>query len=169
MSNKSPLDAESARGANYTEAFNQLLRAVNCPTNLHPFLHTLIGFADGRVEVSVFDAELGQRHKAGRSGDAAAKWVQRYRKQLNDWQDANNIYLVETQKGFINKDGQHIPSRYYIHLTEYINSVLEEAKKDQRRWVTIPHVAIEFAAQKCVRNIFTSRQVYGPPKAKTPD
>lgn len=169
MSSQNPLDDESVRGANYTEALNQLLRAVQCPPTRHKFLHTLIGFADGRVDVSVFDAELGRRYKANRSAEAAAKWVQRNRRDLNHWQDENNIYLIETESGSKDRDGNPIPSSYYIHLTEYVNGVLEEAKKDQRRWDKIPHVAIEFAAQRYVKNIFSSRQVYGSPRGKTTD
>ncbi len=169
MSSQNPIDAESVRGANYTEALNQLLRVVKCPTKLHSFIHTLIGFADVKKKVAVFDAELGRRYKARRSVEAAAKWVQRNRRELNIWQDENSVYLIETKSGTKDKDGRPIPSRYYIHLTEYINYVLEEANKDQLRWDSVPHVAIEFAAQKFVRNMFTRRQVYGPPRGKTTD
>jgi hypothetical protein len=167
MSNQNPLDAEAAKGANYTEALNQLLNAVHCPPRFHPFLRTLIGYADGREYIEVYDAELGTRHQPGRSAEAAAKWVQRNRKHLNEWQDAHKLYLVETKSGTKDVNGNPIPSSYFSHLPLYINQVLEEAQKDQPRWDNHPHAAIEFAARQCVRNIFTNREVFGAPRTRT--
>lgn len=167
MSNKK-VDDESAQIANDTEAMNQLLLVVRCPVNFRSFINTLIGYADGRVNVSVFDAELGLRQSPGRSEEAAAKWVQRNRNGLNNWQQENNIYLIEGKGGFINRNNNPVPSRYYIHLTNYVKSILEEAKKDQKRWDAAPHAAIEFAARKVAKNVFTRPQVFMPtqPKAK---
>lgn len=167
MSYPNPLDAEAAKGANYTEALNQLLRAVNCPASLHPFLRTLIGYADGKEYVEVFDATLGLRHKKERSPEAAAKWVQRNRKNLNKWQDENKIYLVETKSGYIDEDGTPQPSGWFSHLPMYINKVLEEAQKNKPLWDNIPHAAIESAAKKYVGNIYTIREVFGAPRRIT--
>lgn len=169
MSSRKNVDKESARLANFTEAVNQLLLAVHCPPNHHLFLHTLIGYADGRIDVSVFDAELGSRQKQGRSAEAAAKWVQRNRRDLNKWQVEHDIYLVESKGGFKDKDNKPVPSRYHIHLTNYVNSILEEAKKDLPRWDVSPHTAIEFAARRFVKGIFTKPQFFNPTQAKTKD
>ncbi|MDQ1558093.1 MAG: hypothetical protein QOD32_1153 [Pyrinomonadaceae bacterium] len=162
-------DEESVKVANSTEAINQLLRAVDCPTGLHAFLRCLIGYADGRIDVSVFDAELGARINFNRSEDASAKWVYRNRRKLLDWQKENHIQLVECKSGFVNKDGKPIPSRYYIHLTNYINRILEEAQNDKSRWNKIPHVAIEFATRRILNEIYAEPREFKPRESKAKD
>jgi hypothetical protein len=169
MSSTDKINENSAKGAYFTEAFNQLLVAVNCPTTLHEFLRCLIGYADGKIDVSVFDAELGWRIKPTRSQEAAAKWVQRNRKALREWQLENDSQLVECKSGFKDKDDRPVPSRYYIHLTNYINRILEEAQKDSLRWHKFPHVAIEFAAGNILNEIYTQPRIFKPMVSKPKD
>jgi len=153
LSSKNNTDEESAKGAYFTEAVNQLLVAVNCPQPIRPFLDCLIGYADGKIDIAIFDVELGRRTEPNRGKDAATKWVQRNRKKLVNWQNENKVVLVECKHGFLDRDKRPVPSRYYIHLTDYVNRVLDEAQKDLKWWNNYPHKAIESAAQNYVSEI----------------
>lgn len=160
MVNKDNIDERSAEGANYTEAINQLLAAVNCPKKVRQFLDTLIGYADGKIEIAVFDLELGQRADPERNEDAATKWVQRNRKNLLEWQNKNDIVLIEFKRGFKDRNNRNVPSRYYLHLTKYVKRILEEAQKDKVRWDKYPHAAIELATWKYISEIITSPIIF---------
>jgi hypothetical protein len=156
---------ETFSGTDFTEAINQLLVAVNCPNKHRNFIDTLIGYAERKLRFNVFDLDLGRRadnQNNYRSDNSARKWVQRNRKNLQDWQEQNKVFLVEFSPGFRTGDKppyNYVPSSYYLHIIEYAIQVLAVARKDEI-WEKHPRRAIQKAAVKKAGNIITTPIVF---------
>jgi hypothetical protein len=139
-----------------TDAINFMLVAKRCPSELRAGIDCVIGLAGDRVDW--FDAEdLDVAARArGSSGElfshsSGKKWVQRWRKALCEWQQKENIALIECSPGGQDHDGTRHKSRYKVNLLRLAAVAVEEARKESL-YQRDPARALELATETVLSN-----------------
>lgn len=150
--NPNTLVAEIGDG---TDAINFLLVAGGCPAHLRPLIDCIVGLAGDRVGwFEADDLNVGSRARAGfndMSGDAARKWVQRWRKALIEWQQSKDLALIECSPGGQAPDGTRYPSRYKVNLLALAAAVVEKARNSEF-WRRNPSRALMVAAEEIIED-----------------
>ncbi len=150
--NPNTLVAEIGDG---TDAINFLLVAAKCPSALRPLIDYLVGSAGDRTDwFEADDLTVGLRVRIGdgdMSGDAARKWVQRARKALIEWQQIENLALIECSPGGQATDGTRSPSRYKVNLLALAAATVEKAR-DGEFWRRNPNRAMMVAAEEIIED-----------------
>lgn len=138
-----------------TDAINFLLVAGGCPAHLRPLIDCLVGLAGDRTDwFEADDATVGMRARAGdgeMSGDAARKWVQRWRKALIEWQHNKDLALIECSPGGQAPDGTRYPSRYKVNLLALAAATVERARVSEF-WRRNPQRALMVAAEEIIED-----------------
>lgn len=80
------------------------------------------------------------------SRDAARKWVQRWRKELCEWQSRKDFALIECSPGGQDTDGTRYKSRYKVNLLRLAAEAVEDARNSSH-WNRDPSRAVELASQ----------------------
>jgi hypothetical protein len=139
-----------------TDAINFLLVEAGCPAHLRVGIDCIVGLAGDRVEwFEAPDATVGMRARVGgelMSRDAACKWVQRWRKALIEWQQTNNLALIECSPGGQAPDGTRYPSRYKVNLLALAAATVEEARGSNLWKRGDLSRALELAAQTIIED-----------------
>ncbi len=133
-----------------TDAINFILVAAGCPAHFRPLIDCLVGLAGDRTDwFEADDLTVGMRARVGEeemSRDAAKKWVQRWRKELCDWQSRKDLALIECSPGGQDTDGTRYKSRYKVNLLRLAAEAVEDARNSSQ-WNRDPSRAVELASQ----------------------
>jgi hypothetical protein len=139
-----------------TYAVNQILLITGCPTGCRSYIDGLVGVARGSTEVEVSDKELAKsiRGDVGHvKDDAHEKWVQRKRNAVKKWQEEIGVDFIKYKTGKWDLKNSYQKTRYTLPLIKYAVDIISEAQKNEERWRSNPHFAIEDAAGKIVDSL----------------
>ncbi len=153
-----------------TDAINFILVAAGCPAHLRALIDCLVGLAGDRTAwFEADDLTVGMRARASgdeMSRDAARKWVQRWRKELCDWQSLKNLALIECAPGGQDSDGKLYKSRYKVNLLQLAADAVEDARGSSH-WNRDPSRALELASEAILEDTPQTnpyKQRFRPPR-----
>ena len=140
-----------------TAAMNQILVKANCPDKFRPFIYCLAGMADNNYKLQASDTNIATyaRGRIKGGGVHADKgWARDKRRDLVDWLNEGNLKVVEIEV----QDPDPVtkrrpPTIYNVHIRQYAEQVVSEAKKNKSLWMLSPASAIADAADKLVANL----------------
>ncbi len=163
-------DTLAANIGDGTDAINFILVAAGCPAHLRPLIDCLVGLAGDRTAwFEADDLMVGMRARASgdeMSRDAARKWVQRWRKELCDWQSLKNLALIECAPGGQDSDGKLYKSRYKVNLLQLAADAVEAARGCPK-WDRDPSRALELASEAILEDTPQTnpyKQRFRPPR-----
>jgi hypothetical protein len=157
MSQVTKNDAEEF--AHTTNAVTYILSAAGCPTKFRDYIDCLIGIAEGKTDFIATDKQITSKRKVAKTTDPNATnkdWARDKRRDLLKWQKENELYFLDYKEGIYNKKvNRKGPSHFRLHLVDYVQQVVAEAKKKKFLWKINPTTAIQQAAQEFINVLRT--------------
>jgi hypothetical protein len=148
-----------------TAAMNKIMVKVNCPDKFRAFIYCLAGMADNNYKLQTSDTNIATYARGrikGGGANADKGWARDKRRDLVKWLDEGNPKVVEIEV----QDPDPVtkkrpPTIYTVHILQYAEQVVSEAKKNKSVWSSSPTAAIEYAADDFVANLL-GQQVNTP-------
>jgi hypothetical protein len=149
--------AQAEEFALTTNAVTYILSAAGCRASYRDYIDCLIGFANGRVEFDATDEQILKLRKVTNPNTGGnVYWARDKRRSLLEWQKANDLFLLNYDKGqFDRKLKRRGPSHYTFHLIDYIKQVIANAQTAKLLWRSDRTLAIKYAATKLVDELRT--------------
>lgn len=151
------------------DAIHYILAVTNCPKKVSQLINILLGISKGFPEFDSTHRKIATRLSDSllTADENAIQWVKRAHRELKEWQDKNQLNLVEYEPGSKKKDGTLEESRYRLQIIHFADMVIELAKKSPlwKRFKSraLKEAALELKPEYCPMDVLYHR------RRKTPD